>query len=89
MWCYLDTGDAKSISNLRHHAKVCWGQEVVNVASEAKDVHAAYDAMAKAKLRDGLVTVAFEWIGKKNQVMYSHCQHTKAESWYVTSKYKS
>jgi hypothetical protein len=84
---YLDTGDAKSTSNLRRHAKICWGQEVVDAASETKDVHAARDALAsaKAKSRDGSIAVMFERVGK-NRVTYSHRQHTKAESRYASSE---
>src|SRR5271155_3047864 len=26
---YLDTGDAKSTSNLNKHTKICWGEEAV------------------------------------------------------------
>jgi hypothetical protein len=31
---YLDTSDAKSTSNLRKHAKICWGEEVVASADK-------------------------------------------------------
>ena len=34
---YLDTGDAKSTSNLRKHAKICWGEEAVTVADKTRD----------------------------------------------------
>lgn len=44
VWRYLDTSDAKSSSNLRWHAKICWGEEAVEVASQTKDVHMAWDA---------------------------------------------
>jgi hypothetical protein len=81
---YLDTGDAKSTSNLWRHAKGCWGQETVDAAGETKDVHAARDALAKAKFKDGSITAAFERISK-NRVTYSNRQHTKAESRYVPS----
>ena len=30
---YLDTGDAKSTSNLCKHAKICWGEEAVAAAA--------------------------------------------------------
>jgi hypothetical protein len=83
---YLDTGDAKSTSNLRRHAKVCWGQEAIDAASQAKDIHAARDAMAKAKPKDGSLTAVFERIGTKNRLIYSHRQHTRAESRYASLK---
>src|ERR1700722_4132640 len=35
---YLDTGDCKSTSNLRKHAKICWGEEAVAAADNTKDV---------------------------------------------------
>ena len=76
---YLDTGDAKSTSNLRRHAKGCWGSKAIDAASETKDVYAACDAMAKVTPRDRSLTAVFERIGKKDQVTYSHRQHTFAE----------
>ena len=76
---YLDTGDVKSTSNLRCHAKVCWGSEAIDAASETKDVYAARDAMAKVTPRDRSLTAVFEHIGKKDRVTYSHRQHTFAE----------
>jgi hypothetical protein len=82
---YLDTSDAKSTSNLRRHAKVCWGEEAVEAASQTKDVHAARDAMSKAKPKDGSITAVFERIGK-TKITYSHRQHTKTESRYVPHK---
>lgn len=80
---YLDTGDAKSTSNLRRHAKMCWGLEAVDAASKTKDVYAARDAMAKSKPRDGSITAAFERISEEH-VTYSHRQLTKAESRYAS-----
>ena len=76
---YLDTGDKKSTSNLRRHARGCWGDEVVKAADNTKDVFAAREAMAKVMKRDGSITSAFERIGKQNQITYSHRQHTSAE----------
>ncbi|KAH9020815.1 hypothetical protein EDB84DRAFT_1621682 [Lactarius hengduanensis] len=64
---YLDTGDAKSTSNLRRHAIVCWGKEAVDAASKTKDVHAAREAMTKP--RDGSLTAVFESIRKTNHVV--------------------
>lgn len=77
---YLDTGDAKSTSNLRRHAKVCWGTETIDLACETKDVDAARDALAKGPSRDGSLIAVFERIGKKKSITYSHRQHTKTES---------
>jgi hypothetical protein len=34
-------GDEKSTSNMQWHAKICWGKEVVVVASQTKDIYAA------------------------------------------------
>lgn len=57
---YLDTGDAKSTSNLREHAKICWGEEAVAAADETRDVQAAREALAKIKSVDSSITAAFE-----------------------------
>ncbi|KAF8150995.1 hypothetical protein B0H34DRAFT_825183 [Crassisporium funariophilum] len=58
--CYLDTGDTKSTSNLRKHAKICWEEDIVGDANKTKDVHAACEALAKIKSANGSITDAFE-----------------------------
>jgi hypothetical protein len=79
---YLDKTDAKSTSNLRKHAKVCWGEEAVAAADATKDVRAAREALTGEKKNDGSITAVFDRIAKGN-VTYSHRQHTKTESRYV------
>jgi hypothetical protein len=76
---YLNTADATSTSNLRRHAKTCWGDETVAAAGCAKDVHAARAVLAKPMLRDGSITTAFERVANE-KVTFSHRQHTKTES---------
>ena len=73
---YLDTKDAKSTSNMRKHAKNCWGADTVLAADNAKDVGMARDIL---KQRDSSITAAFERVGK-GKVTYSHRQHTKTET---------
>ena len=75
---YLDTGDAKSTSNLRKHAKICWGEETVAAADQTRDIDAAREALKKIK--DGSITEAFERVAKKGKLSYSHRQHTTTES---------
>ena len=74
--CYLNTVDATSTSNLRYHAKNCWGDETIAAASDTKDVHAAHAVLEKSNLKDGLITAAFQRVGKE-KIMYSHRQHTR------------
>ena len=74
---YLDKGDSKSTSNLRRHAKACWGEEVIASASGV-DVHAARKIL-KDKARDGSIAAVFDRAGK-GTVTYSHRQHTKTET---------
>ena len=76
---YLDTGDAKSTSNLRKHAKLCWGEDAVTAADQTGGVAAARDVLSKTKSRDGSITEAFERVGK-GKITYSHRQHTKTEA---------
>lgn len=76
---YLDTGDAKSTSSLRRHAKNCWGEEAVQAADNTEDLASARVILTKTKLRDGSITAEFERIGK-GKVTYSHRQHTSTES---------
>jgi hypothetical protein len=47
IWWYLNTADAMSTSNLRCHAKVCWGLESMEAAGTVKDVYAACAMLAK------------------------------------------
>jgi hypothetical protein len=75
----LNTGDATSTSNLRRHAKICWGEDAIEAAGQTKDVHAARDVLARTLTKDGSITAAFERVGKE-KVTYSHRQHTKMES---------
>ena len=74
---YLDTSDAKSTSNLRKHARVCWGVEAVAAADETHNMGAALDLIKTHK--DGSIVAAFERKGK-GKVTYSHRQHTTTQS---------
>jgi hypothetical protein len=76
---FLDTGDAKSTSGLRRHAKNCWGSDAVAAADGTQDLESARLVLAKTKLRDGSITAQFERIGK-GKVTFSHRQHTSAEA---------
>jgi hypothetical protein len=68
---YLDTGDAKSTSNLCNHVKICWGEEAIAAADNTKDVRATCGALGKLKSVNGSITVAFEQVAK-SKVTYSH-----------------
>lgn len=83
VWRYLNTADMTSTSNLRWHAKICWGVETVTAASDTKDVHAAQAVLAKSNLQDRLITATFQRVGKEN-VTYSHRQHSRTESQYMS-----
>jgi hypothetical protein len=76
---YLGTLDATSTSNLKRHARICWGEETVEAAGNAKDIHAARDILTRSKLKDGSITTAFERASKE-KVTYSHRQHTRTET---------
>jgi hypothetical protein len=76
---FLDKGDAKSTSNLRKHAKGCWGDETVAAADATRDLEGAKAIMTKSKFKDGSITAEFERIGR-GKVTYSHRQHTTTES---------
>ena len=76
---FLDKGDRKSTSNLRKHAKICWGSEAVEAADNTRDVDAAREILSKAKLRDGSITAEFKRIGK-GKVTFSTRQHTTTEA---------
>jgi hypothetical protein len=75
---YLDTLDRTSSSNLKRHAILCWGGDMVSKALDAKvDIESARKTLGA--LQDGSITAAFERKGK-GKVSYSHRQHTKAET---------
>lgn len=76
---YLDTSDSRSTGSLRRHAKICWGEENVSKADEAKDVGIARAALKGAELIDGNITAVFERTGK-GKVTYSHRSHTRTET---------
>jgi uncharacterized DUF497 family protein len=68
---------------MHRHVKKCWGDETVKLADTAKSPQEVRDKIAGAILQDGSVTAAFEQKGKE-KVTYSHRQHTKRETQYVT-----
>lgn len=72
---FLDKGDRNSTSNLRKHAKACWGDEAVATADQARDKEAAREHM----VRNGSIAPGFQW-NAKGKVTYSTRQHTKAEA---------
>ena len=81
---YLDTADGKSTSNLRHHAKLCWGDEVVTGADATKSYGAAREIVGKSLgMPDGSITAMFERVNGNGKVTYSHRQHTKTEAQYA------
>lgn len=79
---YLDTSDAKSTSNLRRHAKICWSDEAVAAADGTRDVKAARAALQNLKTVNGSITTAFHQAGE-GRAVYSHRQHTKPEARYA------
>jgi hypothetical protein len=81
---FLYTGDASSTSNLRRHAKLCWGKEALAAADETRDVKTACEVLRKHKGLNGSITAAFKRAGTGKET-YSHRQHTKLEARYVST----
>ncbi len=79
---YLDKGDISSTSNMRCHAKSCWGEAAVAQADEMGDVTWVHLSLVGDGLRDGDITIAFA--RQKGKVTYRHRAHTKAETRYAT-----
>lgn len=67
---FLDKGDAKSTSNLRRHAKTCWGEEAVAAADDTRDVKTAREALGKNDSIDPSITSAFKRVAKDGTVTY-------------------
>jgi hypothetical protein len=78
---YLNTSDSTSTSNLRRHAKICWGEDAVAAAGGVKNVYAARAVLAKPSLRNGSIAAAFERVGKANLILpFPTRPHTKTET---------
>ena len=76
----MDTTDATSTSNLKAHAKKCFGDEAVAAASGVRNLRVARDVM-KDKInlkRSGSLAVAFERAGQQ-RVTYSTKPPTPVE----------
>ena len=69
---FFDKGDVSSTSNLRKHAKHCWGDDVVRSADETKDLKIARSIIAKSEMGNAMITAMFERAEKKGVVTYSH-----------------
>jgi hypothetical protein len=85
---FLDKSDARSTSNLRRHARICWSDEAVEAADATRDVKTAHTALQNLKSTNGSITAAFQRVGE-GKVLYSHRQHTKTEARYVILIYSS
>jgi hypothetical protein len=83
---YLDTSDRNSTGNLRKHARLCWGEDILLGADACGDIDTTREALGKAKkLKDGSITTAFERKGK-GKVTFSHRQHDKPQTRFVIIK---
>ncbi|KAG1852959.1 hypothetical protein C8R48DRAFT_749732 [Suillus tomentosus] len=69
----------KSTGNMRKHVKLCWGDEVLQSADQAKDAQEVRTKIVGSILRSGSITTSFERKGK-GKVTYSHRQHTRTET---------
>ena len=61
---YLDKADARSTSNLRKHAKVCWGSEVVEAADRTKNIEATRAVVAEIASRNSSMSPVLDSSGK-------------------------
>ena len=77
--------NSASTSNLWKHAKIYWGDNMIKVADETKDVGVAHIA-SKAALGNRSMMAMFEQAKGKGVVTYSHMQHTKTETKYIRKK---
>jgi hypothetical protein len=88
---FLDTGDAKSTSNMCKHAKKCWSADVVAAADKANNANEVRLTIVKGLLDPQSIMAVFERKGK-GKITFSHRQYTKTESraeivqWVVESK---
>lgn len=76
---YLGTSDSTSTSNLKTHAKRCWGEDNVKMVCQADSLKTACDKYMPQLKANGKVTKLFERMGK-GTVTYSHTAHTTEEA---------
>jgi hypothetical protein len=80
---FLDTADKGSTSNMRKHAKHCWGEDIIKKADEAKEeltLDNIRETLSEAKkTQDGSIVAFFDRKGK-GKVKYMIRQHTYEES---------
>ena len=69
--CYLDKKDSNSTSNLRKHAKQCWGAETVAAADQTKNTTEAHASVTSLVMKNGSITAIFERV-EKAKVTYLH-----------------
>jgi hypothetical protein len=80
---FLDMNDRGSTSNLRLHAKRCWGDEAFDKAYELKDLAKVREAVGRAKNSpNGNIVAMFAKSEGSGAVRYMHRQHTTEESRY-------
>ncbi|PPR01789.1 hypothetical protein CVT24_001704 [Panaeolus cyanescens] len=73
---FLNKGDAGSTSNLRKHAKRCWGEDAIENAKSAKGLKEAREIIDKTP--NGSLAAAFA--AQNTELSYSHRQHTTSET---------
>jgi hypothetical protein len=78
---YLDTNDRGSTSNLRSHAKKCWGIEAFEKACAVKVLSQVREVVGKLKnMPNGNIAAMFSNLEGKGVVTYMHRQHTTEEA---------
>ena len=78
-WCYLNTKNRSSTSNMIKHAKSCWGQPTWKAAYSCCNATDARESITKPIISTGSIMAAFQCKGQR-KVTYSHCMHTKTET---------
>jgi hypothetical protein len=58
---------------------MCWGEDNIGRADEAKNLEEARQAIKDAKLINGTISAVFQRTGK-GKITYSTRQHTRAET---------
>lgn len=80
---FLDTSDRASTGNMRKHVRSCWGEDILKMISEAKDLETARNGVKNYAV-NGSITIAFERKGQ-GKATYSHKQHSRTETKYVAT----
>ena len=62
--CFLDKANKCSTSNMRKHARHCWGDDIIKKADDELTLDNIWEGLKEAKMEDGSIVTFFNRKGK-------------------------